>query len=166
MLRAAGLPWLCSNASGERDITYDCQDIEQSATDLVVTQVIVEADVRYSGYAECNVDASTAGKYECECRNNSAPSSHRHHHVTEPCNATVGRIAVVNESSFAHAPPDNTDPDPFRHSIYAYVHHRCSAWACLAFMTSHSQPSFFSSSLALRLVGSEAPPLLLHVPSR
>ena len=42
MLRAAGLPWLCSNTSGQRDDTYDCQDIEQSASDLVVSKVIVE----------------------------------------------------------------------------------------------------------------------------
>ena len=68
-------------------MTYDCQDIEQSATDLVVTKVIVEADSQWSEYGECNVDPDS-GAYVCECRNNSAAPSHgHHHHATEPCKA-------------------------------------------------------------------------------
>jgi len=121
MLRAAGLPWLCSNTSGQRDNTYDCQDIEQSANDLVVTKVIVEADSRFSGYAECNVNSST-GAYDCQCRAPDPPNApHGHHqHRYIPCNRTVGKIAIVNESGWAHEAPDPSDPSPWESSDYRY----------------------------------------------
>ena len=53
MLRAAGLPWLCSEKSGLANVTYDCQDGEQTAGDLVVTKVLVEASSRWAEYSEC-----------------------------------------------------------------------------------------------------------------
>ena len=40
MLRAAGLPYLCSEASGQANYTYDCSDTEQTADNLVVSQTV------------------------------------------------------------------------------------------------------------------------------
>ncbi len=112
MLRAAGLPYLCSNQSGVANYTYDCYDIEQTGDDLVVSKILLEVDSRFSEYAECNVN-STTGEYYCECRAPLPPNvTHHHHHhwPTVPCNDTVGKIAVVNESGWAHEYPDPTDP--------------------------------------------------------
>ena len=126
MLRAAGLPWLCSNSSGQKDETFDCRDVEQSGPDLLVSEYVVEADARFSGYAECNTDNGTA--YYCECRDRSGgggfgPDRRRlqhHHHTDVPCNATVGRIAVMNESSFASQAPDPSQPHSFLNSPYRF----------------------------------------------
>ena len=79
---------------------------------IQVSKTIIEADSRWSEYAECNVNSSTA-KYTCECRLPLPPNAthhHHHHHPTVPCNNTVGRIAVVDESGFAHEIPDPSDP--------------------------------------------------------
>ena len=42
MLRAAGLPYLCSPESGVAKYTYDCSDVEQTADDLVVCIVLCQ----------------------------------------------------------------------------------------------------------------------------
>eukprot|EP01052_Picozoa_sp_SAG31_P020539 SAG31_NODE_1548_length_7914_cov_5.353423_11_plen_160_part_00 len=114
---------LCSNSSGQRDGTFDCHDIEQDGANLVVSEYVVEADRRFSGYAECNVNASERGVYDCECRDRSGGAgrrqlqSHHRHHPSVPCNATVGRILVLNESGLAsHAP----GPNSFMQSPYAF----------------------------------------------
>ena len=78
-----------------------------------------QADNRYSGYAECNVNATT-GAYYCQCRTPEPPSAHHHEHNYIPCNLTVGKIAVVNESGWAHEAPDPTDPSPWENSDYRY----------------------------------------------
>lgn len=115
MLRAAGLPYLCSPESGVAKYTYDCDDVEQTADDLVISKTIIEADSRWSEYAECNVDSHT-GKYLCECRDH-----HSHHfHRPRPCNNTVGRIAVVNESGWAHEYPDPRDPFTTAYRYFFY----------------------------------------------
>jgi hypothetical protein len=131
MLRAAGLPYLCSNSSGMSDRTFDCHDVEQHGADLVVSQYQIEADSRFSGYAECNVNATANGTYDCECRDRSGDDAalglprHRrklqhHHHRDVPCNATVGRILVLNESSFASVPPTPSGPPSFLNSPYRF----------------------------------------------
>ena len=108
MVRAAGLGYLCSNASGEKDYTYDCDDAEQAGTGLVVSQFLVEvAGNDWSEYAECNI---FNGSYSCECRNNSDHSHHHHHHTDVPCQNPVGRINVTDESGFARDLPDTSNP--------------------------------------------------------
>jgi hypothetical protein len=60
MIRAAGLAYLCGPDSGEANYTFDCSDVEQSGTDLVVSKVIVEADQDFS---ECVV--VVISRYSC-----------------------------------------------------------------------------------------------------
>jgi hypothetical protein len=113
MLRAAGLSYLCSTASGEANFTYDCEDAEQTGSGLVVTKLTVEVEDDFSEYAECNI---ADGVYSCDCRG----SSYNHYHpVYVPCSDRVGRIPVVNESGWAHEKPDGTGP-PFMNSAYRY----------------------------------------------
>ena len=112
MLRAAGLPYLCSNASGEADRTFDCSDAEQTGDDLVVSQFTIEMTDQWSEYAECNIDNGT---YSCECRNHSSAA---HYHSYVPCSNPVGKIAVVNESGYASRLPDPRDP--WENSTYRY----------------------------------------------
>lgn len=109
MIRAAGLPFLCSNLSGEANITYDCGDVEQTGDDLVVSQVVIEASSAFGEYAECNVNQST-GAYYCECENRTAPRPPHHYPALVPCPNNVGKIMVVNESGWAHEVPNSTDP--------------------------------------------------------
>ena len=125
MLRAAGLPYLCSNASGQRDRTFDCRDVEQDGSDLVVSEYVVEATRVFSGYAECNVNASANGTYDCECRDRSAGGGGRRqlqhrHHSDVPCNGTVGKILVLNESEFASQAPSSAGQPSFMNSPYRF----------------------------------------------
>jgi hypothetical protein len=48
MIRAAGLGYLCGPDSGEANYTFDCFDVEQAGTDLVVSKVVVEAERDFS----------------------------------------------------------------------------------------------------------------------
>jgi hypothetical protein len=112
MLRAAGLQYLCSDASGERNYTYDCDDAEQTGDDLVVSQFIVEMSNEWSEYAECNV---ANGTYSCICENRTGTG---HHHSRVPCTNPVGKIRVVNESGFASRLPDPSDP--YERTAYRY----------------------------------------------
>ncbi len=48
MIRAAGLAFLCGPDSGEANITFDCYDAEQTASNLVVSEVIVEVNPDFS----------------------------------------------------------------------------------------------------------------------
>jgi hypothetical protein len=114
MVRAAGLGYLCSPASGEANMTYDCGDAEQNADGLVVTEFLLEVENKSSEYAECNIEE---GVYSCECRNESAPSPH-HHHTTIPCQNPLGKIKVVDESGFARQLPDPSNP--YERSSYRY----------------------------------------------
>jgi hypothetical protein len=119
MIRAAGLGYLCSTSQ----YVFDCADAEQTEDDLVVSKVVVEADSRYSEYAECNI---ANGTYSCECRDEHFPPIDQriakpppHHHPTVPCNATIGKILVVNESGYAHDKP-SYDPHFGAPSAYRY----------------------------------------------
>ena len=104
MVRAAGLGYLCSNASGEASATYDCSDAEQAGDHLVVTQFVIEAERIFSEYAECNI---ADGAYSCGCRNNSAPG---YPVPSIPCSNPVGHIDVVNESSWGNQIPNMNNP--------------------------------------------------------
>ena len=104
MVRAAGLGYLCSNASGEASATYDCSDAEQAGDHLVVTQFVIETERIFSEYAECNI---ANGAYSCECRNNSASG---YPVPSIPCSNPVGRIDVVNESSWGNQIPNMNNP--------------------------------------------------------
>lgn len=113
MVRAAGLGYLCSPASGEANYTFDCDDAEQSGSGLVVTEFVVEvAGGDYSEYAECNI---YGGKYTCECRNH---HSSGHHHYDVPCQNPVGRINVTDESGWAHELPNPNNT--YERSSYRY----------------------------------------------
>jgi len=122
MLRAAGLKYLCSNKSGQADFTYDCQDVEQTASNLVVTKLVLEVNQDFSEYAECNIDSGT-GEYACQCRGNTTGHHHGHHFPSVPCANTVGKVAVVNESGWAHEAPGSEPspaPPPYEKSSYRY----------------------------------------------
>jgi len=112
MVRAAGLGYLCSNASGEASATYDCSDAEQAGDHLVVTQFVIETERIFSEYAECNI---ANGAYSCECRNNSASG---YPVPSIPCSNPVGRIDVVNESSWGNQIPNMNNP--WERSSYRY----------------------------------------------
>lgn len=82
MLRAAGLPWLCSAKSGLANVTYDCQDGEQTAGDLVVTKVLVEASSRWAEYSECEYSDLCCEPVRAQtscCRNDAAPTRQSSH---------------------------------------------------------------------------------------
>ena len=61
------------------------------------------------------------GTYSCLCENRSAPTNHssHHHHSYVPCNTTVGKILVTNESGYAHEKP-SYDPRFGAPSAYRY----------------------------------------------
>ncbi len=167
MLRAAGLPWLCSNSSGLKDETFDCRDVEQSGGDLLVSEFVIEADSRFSGYAECNTENGTG--YFCDCRQRSGGGGfsadgsgggggggggggttrgrqlQHHHHSSVPCNATVGRISVLEESSFANQPPDPSQPSSWMNSPYRF-------W-CTCRGPRHYSPSIVLSFTGFELTG-------------
>jgi hypothetical protein len=117
MIRAAGLAYLCGPDSGEAEYTYDCGDVEQTGSNLVVSKIMVQVSNNFSEYAECNVN-DTTHEYECVCEDRSSTSHHWHRQV--PCNNTVGAIAVVNESGWAHELPNASSKEPWETSAYRY----------------------------------------------
>lgn len=130
LLEVVIYPLSCPNGSGSG---HECGNPEASG-DLNVNKLTLEVDDRYSGYAKCNICVNgtderghdcPSGTYFCYCSTGGYPG----HDV--PCNATVGRVDLV---------------DAFGHY---HRHGRCSVW--------ESRSECYEAAIFSKLNASDAP---------
>ena len=101
---------------------------------------------------ECNLEN---GNYSCLCENRSAPVNHssHHHHSYIPCNTTVGKILVVDESGYAHEKP-SYDPHFGAPSAYRYYfYNSAQKFGASVFV----MPTFLRGSIRATLSGHPGP---------